>query len=1009
MHQDSSEPPAYSRFFDRTHTPLFTSEPAGGSMQEQRVMAQQMASTSNPSLHDQYLNAYLNLDQEMRQTHFHADTEGLSLATLNAMHIVDQRRGSDLSETDQYVKQKWNQQVQSEIRSLQDAIDRHSFIQDSARKRKDMSTLSHGKRLMNKWFPKLKKEIEREQKRLKDKKVPSRTKPESEYYTLFQKLGADDLALITMHALLTELVTKTGQVLLAKGALAVGRAAQMQYNLVLLSDKVNEANKAVRKQRRVVQRQQDKLISLLERAGIDTRLYLDAFEEAESSLLMAQTQNIYKDPTKVNPRTVQIAAGRELTDEEKSWPMIAVARMGTILLSMLLETAEIEVPVTPESGRPPVRGRPKIKREPAFSHEISWTNPARMPETRKGGTTSGPVRRYGVISAHPEVLKAMLQGSGVKDVTVSRYFPMVIPPLPWIAYDTGGHLTLRCLMMRTRGNRAQLKLLQEADRAMAEGDPGMQQIYDALNALGSVAWQINKDVLRVVEEVWESGGGVGDIPPRADVPDPEPLKPRFRLVAENGQLLATFAPPTYMEDRLWKSQCFKVKKKNYELHSLRCDTKYKLEVADELKLEPAIYFPHNVDFRGRAYPMHPYLNHLGADMCRGMLHFAQARPLGDKGLEWLYIQAANLYGANKMSLAMRREFTEENLDKVIDSAERPLDGERWWLDAEEPWQCLSVCMEINRALKSGDPASYMSHLPVHQDGSCNGLQHYAALGRDAQGGRAVNLTDVDKPQDVYSGIAELVAAKVAEDASNGLLPAKLLVDNVDRKLVKQTVMTSVYGVTFVGAREQIASRLRDRGWENDRMIYQASKYGAKVTMDKLHEMFQSAKYIMNWLADCARAVAADDKPMAWTTPMGLPVVQPYRRNGTRVVTTVLQRMVLKDHSSEAPIMKQRQRSAFPPNYIHSIDSTHMMMTAIACRERGLSFAGVHDSFWTHAGTIDTMNSILREKFLELHSRPLLEELLDQLQEQYPDVKFPPIPPTGDLKLEEVNKARYFFS
>jgi DNA-directed RNA polymerase len=80
------------------------------------------------------------------------------------------------------------------------------------------------------------------------------------------------------------------------------------------------------------------------------------------------------------------------------------------------------------------------------------------------------------------------------------------------------------------------------------------QIYDALNALGSVAWQINKDVLRVVEEVWESGGGVGDIPPRADVPDPEPLKPRFRLVAENAQLLATFAPPTYMEDRLWKSQ-----------------------------------------------------------------------------------------------------------------------------------------------------------------------------------------------------------------------------------------------------------------------------------------------------------------------------------------------------------------------------------------------------------------------------------------------------------------------
>ena len=34
---------------------------------------------------------------------------------------------------------------------------------------------------------------------------------------------------------------------------------------------------------------------------------------------------------------------------------------------------------------------------------------------------------------------------------------------------------------------------------------------------------------------------------------------------------------------------------------------------------------------------------------------------------------------------------------------------------------------------------YMSGIPVHQDGSCNGLQHYAALGRDVNGAAAVNL------------------------------------------------------------------------------------------------------------------------------------------------------------------------------------------------------------------------------------------------------------------------------
>lgn len=51
--------------------------------------------------------------------------------------------------------------------------------------------------------------------------------------------------------------------------------------------------------------------------------------------------------------------------------------------------------------------------------------------------------------------------------------------------------------------------------------------------------------------------------------------------------------------------------------------------------------------------------------------------------------------------------------------------------------------------QSGNPSTYMSHLPVHMDGSCNGLQHYAALGRDEAGGKAVNLLPSDKPQDVY--------------------------------------------------------------------------------------------------------------------------------------------------------------------------------------------------------------------------------------------------------------------
>lgn len=38
---------------------------------------------------------------------------------------------------------------------------------------------------------------------------------------------------------------------------------------------------------------------------------------------------------------------------------------------------------------------------------------------------------------------------------------------------------------------------------------------------------------------------------------------------------------------------------------------------------------------------------------------------------------------------------------------------------------------------------------------------------------------------------------------------------------------------------------------------------------------------------------------------------------------------------------KRQRTAFPPNFVHSLDGSHMMMTAVACKKAGLKFAGLY--------------------------------------------------------------------
>lgn len=52
------------------------------------------------------------------------------------------------------------------------------------------------------------------------------------------------------------------------------------------------------------------------------------------------------------------------------------------------------------------------------------------------------------------------------------------------------------------------------------------------------------------------------------------------------------------------------------------------------------------------------------------------------------------------------------------------------------------------------------------------------------------------------------------------------------------------------------------------------------------------------------------------------------------------------------------------------------------------FAGVHDSFWTHACDVDQMNQILRENFVELYSKPILENVSEY--DSFFHIKFCPV-------------------
>merc|ERR1712173_318368 len=67
---------------------------------------------------------------------------------------------------------------------------------------------------------------------------------------------------------------------------------------------------------------------------------------------------------------------------------------------------------------------------------------------------------------------------------------------------------------------------------------------------------------------------------------------------------------------------------------------------------------------------------------------------------------------------------------------------------------------------------------------------------------------------------------------------------------------------------------------------------------------------------------------------------------------------------------------------HSLDSSHMMLTSLYLWNLGITYASVHDCYWTHACSVQPMNTACREQFVRLHSLPILESLAQSFQDKY---------------------------
>jgi DNA-directed RNA polymerase len=621
---------------------------------------------------------------------------------------------------------------------------------------------------------------------------------------------------------------------------------------------------------------------------------------------------------------------------------------------------------------------------------------------------SGAKDRTNYVVPTEATLAWLEQAHESNELMAPMHLPMVVQPKEWTTPFNGGYLEQRSTLLKVR-NQEYLKELAVAD---------MPALYPALNALQSTRWRINGGVLSALKQVRDAGQTLGGLPSRDSLPLPVSPQADFEVPKEARTEEQT------ARIKAWKGEANKVYAENMRLESKRVALAQRLWVAEKFSEFEAIYFPHALDWRGRAYPIPATLSPQSDDVSKALLEFADGCKLGDNGAYWLAVHGANCFGVDKVAFEQRVQWVEENTDAIREVAFDPIRN-RMWIEADAPWQFLAFAKEWAglqmHVAAGGAQGDFVSHLPVGLDGSCNGLQNFSAMLRDEVGGAATNLVPSEKPSDIYAEVAKVSQKIVEFDAGSGNERAMQWIGKIDRKITKRNAMTYAYAATQFGFTDQLLAEMKKHADEHDGVAlvdgdqFKAAVYLAGVNYQAIGQVVVAARQAMKWLIEAARVAATDGLPIRWSTPVGLLVQQNYRVIvGERIKGDIAGERVRLTYSVESDQLdKRKQAQGIAPNFVHSMDAAHLMATINACAGQGItSFAMVHDSYGTHAGNIDVLAYELRRAFVDQYSKDVLGTFREQLAAQLPPelaAKIPPLPPTGKLDLEAIMDSEYFFA
>jgi DNA-directed RNA polymerase len=597
-------------------------------------------------------------------------------------------------------------------------------------------------------------------------------------------------------------------------------------------------------------------------------------------------------------------------------------------------------------------------------------------------------------------------------------WPLIVAPVPWTSPEGGGFhfrekldhpgipVPLKPLYIVNR------RLSPDHRKVIAAAD--LSTIYAGLNAAQGTAWRINRRIYDVLTTCIDTGCGPDDVA----LPDPKGRPPRLPD--------DVWADMTVAEQRNHKREIAEVEEQNRKALRQRIEQHRLRKTVRRFVDRPEIYFAHQLDWRGRVYPVSPDISPHGNDKQRALLEFAHGDPLTESGVFWLKVHVANTYGFDKVSFEDRARWTEDNEDLILSVAAHPLDDTRWHAVSKKTrWQFLAACFAY--ADYSRDGIGSPCRVPVMLDGTCSGLQHWAALLRDESVGQHVNLVPgLEKPGDLYARAAERANVALREAAVRGEpWAAEWLAFKIDRSVTKPVVMGFPYGKSFSSILDDVrdaVNALVDEGkrpplsWlhtkEGAATVYAVlAKFVRDATIAEVERPSDGHEYVKAIVDEWKRVTPA--VAPSWVSPSGWPVVAEYRKSGARSLqlTAEIEGRTIKPRyfTGKGEMNWTAVRAAMAPNFIHSMDGAHVALSLSRAAELGITqLAVVHDAFGTTPSRTEQFAQVLREAFVEVHRGHPLKELEARLVAAG-GTRLPELPQEGRLEIEGIAQARYLFS